>query len=145
VPVHGVFSPEDEAMLALGDALPGKARAAFGDYALHTILAEIWAVVAEANRYFAAQEPWKLTKTDPARRDTVLYVTAETLRAIGLMAQPFIPASAQKLLDLLGVEAAHRQFDHVGARHRLRSGTALPAPAPIFPRYVEPETAGEGA
>ncbi|MGL5363195.1 MAG: methionine--tRNA ligase [Bosea sp. (in: a-proteobacteria)] len=145
VPAHGAFTAEDQAMLAQADALPAKARAAFGDYALHTILAEIWTVVAEANRYFASQEPWKLTKTDPARRDTVLYVTAETLRAVGLMAQPFIPASAEKLLDLLGAPAEQRLFAHVGSKARLVSGTALPAPAPIFPRYVEPEAAGEGA
>ena len=48
------------------------------DFALHTVLAEIWAVVAEANRYFASQEPWVLRKQDPARMGTVLYVTAET-------------------------------------------------------------------
>ena len=52
----------DQDMLWLADALPAKARAAMADYALHTALAEIWAVVAEANRYFASQEPWKLRK-----------------------------------------------------------------------------------
>ena len=34
-------------------------------------------VVAEANRYFAGQEPWALKKTDPARMETVLWTTAE--------------------------------------------------------------------
>ncbi len=104
VPTPGELSQADQDMLWLADALPAKARAAMADYALHTALSEIWAVVAEANRYFASQEPWKLRKSDPARMATVLYVTAEVLRAVGILAQPFMPHSAGRLLDLLAVD-----------------------------------------
>ena len=58
------------------------------DFALHQVLAEIWHVVAEANRYFASQEPWTLRKTDPARMANVLDVTAEVLRRVAIFAQP---------------------------------------------------------
>ena len=129
-------------MLAQADGLVEKARETMKDFALHTMLAEVWHVVGEANRYFASQEPWRLTKSDPARRDTVLYVTAETLRNVAILAQPVLPTAADKLLDLLGVAADARAFAHVGAAHRLTVGATLPAPAPIFPRYVEAE---EGA
>lgn len=145
MPNPGAFTPADSALLALADELPGKARLAMRDHALHAILADIWKVVAEANRYFAGEEPWRLTKSDPARRDTVLYVTAETLRGIALLCQPFIPAAAAKLLDLLGVAMDQRGFAHAGAAHRLAGGTALPAPEPIFPRYVEAEEGAPGA
>ena len=103
------------------------------------MLAEIWRVVAEANRYFANEEPWKKAKSDPERMQTILYVTAEVLRNIAIMAQPVIPLAASLLLDLLGQSQALRQFEHVGAAHALQSGIALPAPKPIFPRYVESE------
>ncbi|WP_298966382.1 methionine--tRNA ligase [uncultured Methylobacterium sp.] len=138
VPEPGAPAEADRALLAQADALAGKARAAMDELAIHHALAEIWAVVAEANRYFAGQEPWTLRKTDPARMAAVLYTTAEVLRAVGLLVQPFVPAAADKLLDLLAVPAEARTLDRVGADHRLVPGTALPAPAPIFPRYVEP-------
>ncbi len=109
------------------------------DFALHTALSDIWAVVAEANRYFASQEPWVLRKTDPARMNTVLYVTAEVLRAVGILAQPFVPNAAAKLLDLLAVSPGDRLLEAVGPSRRLVAGTALPQPQPIFPRYVEAE------
>ena len=141
VPEPGRLMEADEALLALADALPGKVRAAMEGVALHTILAEIWAVVAEANRYFASQEPWILRKQDPARMATVLYVTAEVLREIAIMAQPFVPDAAEKLLDLLAIPGEARAFAQVGAENRLSAGLALPAPAPIFPRYVEPTEA----
>src|SRR4051812_38822091 len=140
VPQPAALTPPDEALLALADALPEKARAAMRDFALHTALAEVWAVVGEANRYFASQEPWILRKQDPVRMGTVLWTTAEVLRTIGILAQPFVPSAAAKLLDLLGQSPDARSLAHAGPAHRLEPGCALPTPEPIFPRYVEPET-----
>ena len=61
------------------------------------------------------------------------------LRAVGILVQPFIPTAAARLLDLLAVAPDARNLADVGAKGRLVAGTALPAPSPIFPRYVEPE------
>jgi methionyl-tRNA synthetase len=137
VPQPGPFTAADEALLAMADALPEKARAAMGDFALHTALAEIWAVVGEANRYFASQEPWALRKTDPARMATVLYVTAETLRAVAILTQAFVPTAAARLLDLLGRAPDERSLADIGPHRRLPPGDPLPQPAPIFPRFVD--------
>ena len=63
---------------------------------IHQALNAIWAVVAEANRYFAGEAPWALAKTDPARQRTVLYVTAEVVRQIAILAQPVMPAVLRK-------------------------------------------------
>ena len=60
-------------------------------------------MVADANRTFTAEEPWALAKTDPARQGTVLYVTAETIRQVAILTQPFMPAAAERLLDLLSI------------------------------------------
>lgn len=141
VPALTDLTAADQAILDAADALPAKARAAIEDFALHTILNEIWIVVAEANRYFAAQEPWTLRKTDPARMATVLGVTAEVLRVVAIMVQPFVPSAAAKLLDLLAVPADKRSFAEIGPEGRLEAGRELPAPVPIFPRYVEAEDA----
>ena len=80
-----------------------------------------------------------MAKTDPARQGTVLYVTAEVIRQVALLAQPFMPTSAGKLLDLLAIPESERQFSFVGGAHRILPGTKLPLPAAVFPRYVEPE------
>jgi methionyl-tRNA synthetase len=139
VPTPGDLTQADQDILWQADALPGKARAALNDFALHVALGEIWSVVAEANRYFASQEPWVLRKQDPARMATVLYVTAEVLRAVGILAQPFVPEAASKLLDLLAVSEGERVLARIGTSHRLVPGVPLSQPEPIFPRYVEAE------
>jgi methionyl-tRNA synthetase len=98
--------------------------------------------VADANRYFAGEAPWALAKTDPARQGTVLYVTAEVIRQVAILAQPFVPTSAEKMLDLLNIPSGERSFAELGGGRRLVPGTQLPPIAPVFPRYIEPETAG---
>jgi len=137
VPAKGTLSEADQAILGQAKAAVELARKAMADQQIHVALGAIFAVVAEANRYFAGQEPWALKKTDPARMETVLWTTAETVRRVAILCQPFMPTSAGKLLDLLAVPADKRAFAHVGGAEALVSGTELPAPTPVFPRYVE--------
>ena len=141
---------EDRAMLARADALIGEARRHMQTFALHLTIGAVFEVVSEANRYFANAEPWRLAKSDPARMELVLYVTIETLRIAAILLQPAMPGAMGALLDLLGVPPEARTFaaldasDRAGrldAPHRLEPGRALPPPAPVFPRYVEPEAA----
>ncbi len=133
------LSPDDEAILAQTDALLGLCREAMKTQQIHQVLNAVWAVVAEANRYFAAAAPWALRKTDPARMETVLYVTAEVVRQVAILAQPAMPTASGKLLDLLAVGPDARTFATLGPGGRLVAGTPLPPPQGVFPRYVEGE------
>jgi methionyl-tRNA synthetase len=139
IPECGALTDEDKAMLAAADALHASTRDDMNVLMIHRALASIIAVVSEADRYFAGQEPWALKKTDPARMATVLYVTADVVRQIAILLQPFMPESSAKLLDLVAVPADKRNFDSLGQDGRLVAGTALEAPKPVFPRYVPPE------
>jgi methionyl-tRNA synthetase len=137
LPKPGEFTDNDKAILAAADAMIGRARDVMATQQLHQVLGAVWAVVADANRYFAGEAPWSFAKTDPPRQGTILYVTAEVLRQVAILAQPFMPASAQKLLDLLAIPAGERTFSLLDGKHRIAAGSTLPAPTPVFPRYVE--------
>ncbi|MBB3607941.1 methionine--tRNA ligase [Rhizobium sp. BK602] len=138
IPECGELTDEDKALLAQADALLASTREDMGKQLIHRALASIIAVVSETDRYFAGQEPWALKKTDPARMATVLYVTADVVRQIGILLQPFMPESSAKLLDLIAIPADKRDFAALGEAGRLVSGTPLEAPKPVFPRYVAP-------
>jgi methionyl-tRNA synthetase len=139
LPEPGEFSDNDKAILAQADGMLALARTAMETQQIHQWLNAVWAVVAEANRYFAGEAPWALAKTDPPRQKTVLYVTAEVVRQIAILAQPVMPASSAKLLDSLGIpEGSARDFAALGDAARIQPGTTLPAPVGVFPRYVEP-------
>jgi len=137
LPEPGELSDADKTILAAADAMIGTVREQIKTCQLHQMLATIWAVVADANRYFASEAPWGLAKTDPKRQGTILYVTAEVLRQVCILAQPFVPSSAAKMLDLLAVTPEERSFAALGTR--IAAGRTLPAPAPVFPRWIEPE------
>ncbi len=118
----------------------GSARHDMKTLQLQRILVFIWTVVAITNGYFADAAPWALAKTDPQRQGTILYVTAEALRQIAIMTLPFMPDSASKLLDLLAIPKAERNFSFLAGPHRIAPGVTLPPPLPLFPRYVEPDS-----
>ncbi|WP_414641501.1 methionine--tRNA ligase [Bradyrhizobium sp.] len=141
LPEPGPFSDNDKTILAQADGMIGLARSAMATQQIHQALNAAWAVVAEANRYFAGEAPWALAKTDPQRQATVLYVTAEVVRQVAILAQPAMPAACAKLLDLLGIsnEINSRNFAALG--RRIKPGTVLPGPTPVFPRYIEPTAA----
>jgi methionyl-tRNA synthetase len=139
LPEPGAFSENDKTILGAADGMIGTAREHMKTQQLHQVLNCVWAVVADANRYFASEAPWALAKTDPKRQGTVLYVTADVLRQIAILAQPFVPASASKLLDLLAIGPDERSFEALTPTKRIKAGVALPAPVPVFPRYVEAE------
>ena len=138
VPVPGEFGAQDTEMLELADGLLPRVRAAFDEQAMHQGLEAIWLMLGAANRYFSAQEPWVLRKSESAadqvRFRTVLYVTLEAVRVAALLVQPVMPDSAATLLDLLGQTQDQRDFTALA--RRIEPGTALPAPVGVFPRYL---------
>jgi methionyl-tRNA synthetase len=138
-PDCGPLSEADKAILSLADGVVSDVREMMDRQAIHRALEAIWSVVAEANRYFAGEEPWALKKSDPDRMATVLYVTAEVVRQVAILTQPFMPQSSGRMLDSLAVAQDKRAVADLGEEGRLTSGATLPPPSPIFPRYVEAE------
>jgi methionyl-tRNA synthetase len=136
VPEHDALAPVDRALLDSARELLRMTRIHMAEQAFHLALEAIWRVVGEANRYIDEQAPWVLRRSDRARMRTVLYVLAETIRHLAILLQPFVPASAAKLLDQLSVGRARRDFAAL-AQAALTPGTRLPKPQGIFPRFVE--------
>ncbi len=138
VPQPEAFTDADKAILASADALHAIARRAMDRQAIKAYLDAVWAVIADGDRYFAGEKPFDKALT-PERKGTILYVTAEVVRQLAILSQPAMPASAAKLLDLLGIPAQARTFASLGPAGRLKAGGVLPAPSGVFPRYVDPE------
>jgi methionyl-tRNA synthetase len=136
VPARGALHEADRDLSAIIDALPAKVRDAIDRLAFNEALEEIWKLIRASNAYIDHQAPWALRKTDTARMATVLRVLVDAIRMVGFLLQPFMPGSMAALLDQLGVAPDARDFAAVETP--LPNGAALPPPAGIFPRYVEP-------
>ena len=126
------LAPADERILAACSTAFERASAAVDELRVHDTVAAIWEVVAEANRYFATEAPWGLKTSDPKRMRTILQTTAEVVRRVAIMAQPFVPEGAGKLLDAMNVPLEARDF---AALPMTREATVIAKPTGIFPRH----------
>jgi methionyl-tRNA synthetase len=135
LPTPGDLFAADETLLAAAAALHGRLAADIERQAFHLALEALWQVVGAGDRYFNEQAPWVLRKTDTTRMGTVLYVVADVLRRLAILAQPFMPGSSARLLDQLAVPADQRRFANLG--NMLPPGSVLPKPEGVFPRFVE--------
>ena len=140
VPNPGILEDVDHALLNhAGQEMLIAVRGEFEKLQFSRALEAIVHVAHLANAYIDEQAPWTLKKTNPERMATVLYVLAETIRNLGLILQPFVPVSANKMLDQVAVAADQRDLSFIGAQHALAMGTELPKPEGIFPRIVDEE------
>ena len=134
VPQPGPLTDADQAMIdEVGQAIDA-AEKAMDEQLVHEATGAIIAALSSANNYFAGQEPWALKKTDPERMATVLYVTADTVRRLAIPMLAFVPGSAARLLDQLGIEEADRTLSASKEPARLKPMLALPVPQGVFAR-----------
>ena len=121
---------------------------------------EAMRTVAEANKYFSEQAPWKLRESDPDRMRTVLHVALQLVDDAKTLLTPFLPRSSQQVYEMLhdqrlGGAGTWSDMPHVEevdeeggppypvitghydgaarwASQPLRAGTPLATPVPLF-------------
>ena len=105
-------------------------------------LTEIWKLLAVANKFIDSTQPWNLYKEGRDNElDEVLWGLAETIRLVALMAAPFMPATAEKMFEQLGLDEtpADQPYGEFLAWGKLAGSPKSRPGAPLFPR-VELET-----
>jgi methionyl-tRNA synthetase len=138
IPDGGDFSADDTTLRrTCGPDLLAKMREDIDQQRFHMALQAFMSAVSAADSYITANEPWALKKSDPERMATVLYTLAEAIRTLAILAQPFIPDAASRLLDQLAVPESDRNFTDIATDPALTPGTGLPKPEGVFPRHVQ--------
>ena len=99
-------------------------------------LTAIWEVIGKVNRYIDTMAPWVLAKSDKERLSTVIFHIVETLKIISVLIWPFMPESAEKIQDQLGLSknGQNLKFKDLrvwGKERPIRTITKAPA---LFPR-----------
>ncbi len=125
----------DPALAVDFEGLVDRVRALLDDAQVSQALDEIWKQVRRLNRYVEETRPWDLAKeaAGDERLDQVLYNLAEGVRVTTLLLAPYLPATAERLLDALGEE--NRALAELGSRGGGQSVERLP---PLFPKVPEP-------
>jgi methionyl-tRNA synthetase len=89
-----ILQRSQDAFAAVGDSL---SRSRFKNAVTETMR-----TLAEANKYFSEQAPWKLRESDPERMKTVCHVTLQLVNDGKTLLTPFLPGSSQLVYEMLG-------------------------------------------
>ena len=74
-------------------------------------LNEAMNVARLGNKYLQEQEPWKVYKQDPERAGVALFVATQIMGAAAIVFEPFLPSTAAKLRNMLGLSEGFRWED----------------------------------
>ena len=144
----------DDDLLAQAKGLRDRYEAAMERYAFQDALAEVFKVVARANKYIDETAPWALAKdmdANGARLATVMYNLLETTRICGVLLTPFMPESMTKLFAQIGADEAGRTWESAAAWGALSQTASVTKGENLFPRVdaeqaiAELEAAAEAA
>lgn len=111
---------------------------------LNQAIKDVWNLIGRANKYIDETAPWILAK-DPAqaeRLQAVMYNLAEALRIIAILIAPFVPVTAPKIYEQLGLGKPESFFMADAVWGKLATGTKVQKSEPLFPR-IEVTEAGE--
>ncbi|MCL1605058.1 methionine--tRNA ligase [Phascolarctobacterium sp. ET69] len=111
---------------------------------LNQAIKDVWNLIGRANKYIDETAPWILAK-DPAqaeRLQAVMYNLAEALRIIAILIAPFVPVTAPKIYEQLGLGNPESFFMADAIWGKLATGTKVQKGEPLFPR-IEVTEAGE--
>ena len=101
VPSPNEFSEVDEQTLAELKAYPAVIASSIDRYRFREAQGELMNVARLGNKYLADEEPWKMIKTNPERVKTQMYVALQIATALGVLSEPFLPFTANKLVKML--------------------------------------------
>ena len=118
----------------------------YESYDFSKALEAIWGLISRVDKFIVEKKPWTLAKSsdpaDSAALEDALYTAAEALRVVTVLVSPVLPASAQKLWEILGcdgkVEAL--QWGSLAWGQLPKGGKVQTLPeTPLFPRLKAEE------
>jgi methionyl-tRNA synthetase len=126
---------DDNPLIPVAHEVVAEYRAAMDELAFQDALRSLYRLLAEANQYLVAKEPWKRVKGEGPSEGVsrILWNGLECVRIVASGLLPFMPNVAPKVLAAIGAGAPPTSLDALGWGG-LPNSVTLPELAPIFPR-----------
>jgi methionyl-tRNA synthetase len=128
----GVFStkgaplPQDALLRETVGGLADRITPLMDRFEFHTALSEVWKAASATNGHIEATAPWKLAKA--GKNDEVagvLYQSAEALRILAVLLAPFMPSTARKIFEQLGIPEVPVRLENARSWDYIRVGTRV--------------------
>jgi methionyl-tRNA synthetase len=114
------------------------------EFSFHKALITVWNLIGLANKYIDTMKPWSLAESDKERLATVLKNVMEAIKVTSVLLWPFMPETAEKIQDQLGLELTGSKLTLEDARQwgGVKQTRAIAKAPQLFPR-VKFERKGE--
>ena len=124
----------DSELIAKAVEMPKLVEKYIEEYRMADAMEAIMSLARRANKYIDETAPWVLAKDESKadRLGTVLYNLLESIRFLGVILTPFMPETAEKILDEIG--ASKRDFESLESFGGLEAGSSVGEPVPLFAR-----------
>lgn len=140
-------APLDDEIIVLWNEILNNLEKRMTNYQFSEALKEIWRFISRMNKYIDECEPWNLFKDETLknRLSTVMYNLIESLYKIAVLIFPFMPDTAKKITEQLGLDV---DFDHLRIEEIKKwgiypQGNRLNEAEPLFPRIEADEVEKE--
>ncbi|MEC7654429.1 MAG: methionine--tRNA ligase, partial [Bacteroidota bacterium] len=122
VPALGELTDLDKKVLASLDEAPNKIADLISRHRYREAQLEAMNVARLGNKYLTEEEPWKLMKSEPARVETIMNISAQIVGNLGVLLEPFLPRISEKIAGAMGVGEANWAD---ACRNMVAEGTVL--------------------
>ena len=123
VPERGELTEYDEATIDEMQKIKSSLERNIEHYHFREALKDAMNFARIGNKYLADTEPWKLIKTDPERVKTILNIALQITANTAIAIEPFMPFSAEKMLNMLAVEKF--SWEQMGSMELIAAGHAI--------------------
>jgi methionyl-tRNA synthetase len=141
LPKANIKGNEDAPLIAKSSEVIQEVDKLYGELAYSRILAKIWEFLDAGNIYINDTAPWNLAKSDEGKQRlaTVLYNAAEACRVIAILIAPFMPETADKIMEQLGIDTPvdKQGLDSIQKWGWIQPGTQTHQGPQIFPRIED--------
>jgi methionyl-tRNA synthetase len=116
---------------------PDKISSSLDRYRFREALSELMNLARLGNKYLTDMEPWKVYKTDEEKVKTILNVSLQIIANLAVLSEPFLPFTAKKLQEMLGMSAP--VWSDAGNTALIETGRVLNKPELLFARIEDTE------
>ncbi len=144
-PLHtALLDEKDQALISEIAKAKLTIETSIEQYRFRDALFEVIELARKGNRYMQEKQPWILTReveADPTKQqliDNCLHLCLQLTANLAIFVNPFLPATAKKILHMLKVVDKMLEWDNGGKIKLLSVGYSLRAPELLF-RKIEDE------
>ncbi len=141
VPAPGELLEVDKTAIAELSLVKNNIEQLLEQFKFREALKEAMNLARIGNRYITECEPWKVWKSDPARVETILYISLQLCANLSIAFEPFLPFSSKALRDMLAMEGC--DWELLGNIDILPVGKQLAEPALLFEKVDDEAIAAQ--